>query len=406
MVAFVIPVQDGNSSWIFTMEISHNFLINNFSQHLFARARICRGWCHDAHSDMGRCYQLVATLTLRSNTHTQIIPNPSQSSKHLISHDNCKKNIAFESQWVKWKQNWNFRSFKIRKVEALRHFDRLPTAPAMSDGDVYVVHDVHVSPVFEPSSLWSMSPLSSLCRMETVPGFSPWKLVIPHCGTPCLVFNFPINNFSQHLFARARNCRGWCHDAYSDMGRCYQFVATLTLRGNTHTQIIPNPSQSSKHLISHDNCKKHLAFQSQWVKWKQNWNFRSFKIRKVELLHHLGTLPIAPAMSVDSCPTSWYLDWTWFAVVHVSFVFPVQDGNSSWIFTMEISHTALWNAMLSIQLSNQQLFSAPFSLWSMMSVFFLFWKVRRSGQAVYNSSIVPHGGVHASKNQAKPDCPK
>ena len=60
----------------------------------------------------------------------------------------------------------------------------------------------------EPSSLWSMSPLSSPCRMETAPGFSPWKLVIPHCGTPCLVFNFPINNFSQHLFARAGRCRG------------------------------------------------------------------------------------------------------------------------------------------------------------------------------------------------------
>ena len=29
----------------------------------------------------------------------------------------------------------------------------------------------------EPGSLWSMSPLSSPCRMETVPGFSPWKLV-------------------------------------------------------------------------------------------------------------------------------------------------------------------------------------------------------------------------------------
>ena len=108
----------------------------------------------------------------------------------------------------------------------------------------------------EPGSLWSMSPLSSPCRMGTAPGFLPWKLVIPHCGKPCLAVNFPINNFSQHLFARARNCRGWCHDAYSDMGRCYQLVATLTLRGNTHTQIIPNPSQSSKHLISHDNCKK------------------------------------------------------------------------------------------------------------------------------------------------------
>ena len=43
---------------------------------------------------------------------------------------------------------------------------------------------------------------------------------------------------------------------------------------------------------------------------------------------------------------------------------------------------------------------------SMMSVFLLFSKVRRSGQAVYNSSIIPHGGVHAGKNQAKPDCQK
>ena len=163
---------------------------------------------------------------------------------------------------------------------------------------------------------------------------------------PCIVFNFPINNFSQHLFAGARNCRGWCHDAHSDMGRCYQLVATLTLRGNTHTQIIPNPSQSSKHLISHDNCKKHLAFESQWVKWKQNWNFRTFKIRKVELLHHLRTLPIVPAMSVgDVCR----------------------------------------------QLPDSR---------SMMSVFLLFSKVRRSAQAVYNSSIIPHGGVHAGKNQA------
>jgi len=91
---------------------------------------------------------------------------------------------------------------------------------------------------------------------------------------------------------------------------------------------------------------KTLAFESQWVKWKQNWNFRTFKIRKVELLHHLRTLPIVPAMSVgDVCR----------------------------------------------QLPDSR---------SMMSVFLLFSKVRRSAQAVYNSSIIPHGGVHAGKNQA------
>ena len=273
--------------------LAFNFPINNFSQHLFARARNCRGWCHDAYSDMGRCYQLVATLTLRGNTHTQIIPNPSQSSKHLISHDNCKKHLAFQSQWVKWKQSWNFRSLKIAKSNCCIIYAHCQ----LSQQCALTVARL-LDTLTEPSSLWSMSPLSSPCRMETALGFSPWKLIIPHCGKPCLVFNFPINNFSQHLFAGARNCRGWCHDAYSDMGRCYQLVATLTLRGNTHTQIIPNPSQSSKHLISHDNCKKHLAFQSQWVKWKQNWNFRSFKIRKVELLHHLRTLPTVSISSV------------------------------------------------------------------------------------------------------------
>ena len=193
------------------------------------------------------------------------------------------KKLAFESQWVKWKQNWNFRSFKIRKVELLHHLCALPTVPAMSVGDVCrgsadLVIWFNMINVTEHSSLPSLPTpfakwllLSSLCRMETAPGFSPWKLIIPHCGMPCIVFNFPINNFSQHFFARTRNCRGWCHDAHSDMGRCYQLVATLTLRGNTHTQIIPNPSQSSKHLISNDNSivKRNLAFESQWVKWKQ-----------------------------------------------------------------------------------------------------------------------------------------
>ena len=34
------------------------------------------------------------------------------------------------------------------------------------------------------------------------------------------------------------------------------------------------------------------------------------KNRKVELLHHVRTLPTVPAMCIDSCQTSWYLDWT------------------------------------------------------------------------------------------------
>ena len=60
----------------------------------------------------------------------------------------------------------------------------------------------------EHSSLWSMSPLSSPCRMETASGFSAWwGSVMPHCGTSCLVLNFPINSFNQHLFAGAGRCR-------------------------------------------------------------------------------------------------------------------------------------------------------------------------------------------------------
>ena len=42
-------------------------------------------------------------------------------------------------------------------------------------------------------------------------------------------------------------------------------------------------------------------------------------------------------------------------MVPVSSVIPVQDGDSSWIFTIGISHAALRKVMLSTQLSNRQL---------------------------------------------------
>ena len=97
-----------------------------------------------------------------------------------------KTEFTFESQWVKWKQNWNFRTFKIRKVELLHHLRTSPTVPAMSDGEVGgQMADFLIPWLTEHSSLWPMSPLSSLCRMETAPGFSPLGLVMPHCGTSC-----------------------------------------------------------------------------------------------------------------------------------------------------------------------------------------------------------------------------
>ena len=59
----------------------------------------------------------------------------------------------------------------------------------------------------EHSSVWSMSPLSSVCRMETAPGFSPWGLVMPHCGTSYIALNSPINKLNQRPSARAGRCR-------------------------------------------------------------------------------------------------------------------------------------------------------------------------------------------------------
>ena len=69
-----------------------------------------------------------------------------------------------------------------------------------------------------------MSPLSSPYGMETAPGFSPWGLAMGHCGTSCLVLNFPINSFNQRLFARAGGCRERCHAARSQISRCSQLL--------------------------------------------------------------------------------------------------------------------------------------------------------------------------------------
>ena len=130
--------------------------------------------------------------------------------------------LAWEShrvKWKMWKQSWDFRTFGIHKVEVLRHLRTLPTVPAMSHGDVCrrsadLVIWLNVINVTEHSSLPSLPTpfakwllLSSPCRMEIGPGFSPRGLAMPHCGTACLVLNFPINSFNQHLFARAGRCR-------------------------------------------------------------------------------------------------------------------------------------------------------------------------------------------------------
>ena len=95
------------------------------------------------------------------------------------------KKLACESQWVKWKmckQSWDFRTFCIHKVEAMRHWETLPSVPAMSVGDVcrrsadLVIFNVinvteHSSPPSLPTPFAKWLPLSSPCRMETAPGF-------------------------------------------------------------------------------------------------------------------------------------------------------------------------------------------------------------------------------------------
>ena len=130
----------------------------------------------------------------------------------------------------------DLRLSKIQKVEVLRHLETLPTVPAMSHGDIGrpsadLVIWLNVINVTEHSSLPSLRTpfakwllLSSPCRMETAPGFSPWGLAMGHCGTSCLVLNFPINSFDQHLFAWAGRCRERCHAARSQIGRCSQLL--------------------------------------------------------------------------------------------------------------------------------------------------------------------------------------
>ena len=206
------------------------------------------------------------------------------------------KKLACESQWVKWKmckQSWDFRTCCIHKVKAMRHWETLPSVPAMSVGDVsrrthllcrfwlisfhmqksllanrnessgrcgrrvdtsarleftksklcstYAICKLsqHVPAMSVGDvcsrlrSLWSMSP----CRMKTAPGFSPWGSVMPKCSTWCLALNSPINKLNQHLFVRAGRCREWCPSGRSEIGRCSQlllFQKTDSWRSSKH----------------------------------------------------------------------------------------------------------------------------------------------------------------------------
>ena len=51
-------------------------------------------------------------------------------------------------------------------------------------------------------------------------------------------------------------------------------------------------------LVSDSSCKK-ACLRIAMSKGKQSWDFRTFKIHKVEAMRHLRTLPTVPAMSVE-----------------------------------------------------------------------------------------------------------
>ena len=172
---------------------------------------------------------MVVSRTLTSRVETLLSRYQRPLGIDLIPDDSCK--IAM-SQVEDVEETWDFRTFGIHKVEAMRHLRTLPTVPAMSHGDVCRPSAdlriwLNVINVTEHSSLPSLPTpfakwllLSSPCRMEIAPGFSPWGLAMGHCGTSCLVLNFPINSFNQHLFAWAGRCRERCHAARSQIGRC------------------------------------------------------------------------------------------------------------------------------------------------------------------------------------------
>ena len=99
-------------------------------------------------------------------------------------------------------------------------------------------------------------------------------------------------------------------------------------------------------------------------------DLRLSKIQKVEVLRHLETLPTVPAMSHGDIGRPSADLVIWLNVINVtehSSLPSLRTPFAKWLLLsspcrMGISHGALWNVMLSTQLSNQQLWSTPFCL--------------------------------------------
>ena len=145
-----------------------------------------------------------------------------------------------------WTQSWHFRTLGIHEVEAMRHWETLPSVPATSVGDVcrqsadlviwlnVINVTEHSSPPSLPTPFATWLLLSSPCRMETAPGFSPWGSVMPQCGMWCLALNSPINKLNQHLFVRAGRCREWCPSGRSEIGRSIRTLGIHKVEAMQH----------------------------------------------------------------------------------------------------------------------------------------------------------------------------
>ena len=163
------------TAWIFTMGTSQAALWNVMlstqqSNQKVMLQGVAERWRDDAHSEMGRCCQLLLfqrTDSLRSSEHKWVRMTLVRTCCGLISFQiAAAKKFAWESHWVKWKQSWDFCTFQVHKIEVLRHLRTLPTVPAMSVGDV--------------------------CR-QMADYLIPW-LNIVHCGLVHVFFVIPLQD--------------------------------------------------------------------------------------------------------------------------------------------------------------------------------------------------------------------
>ena len=177
------------------------------------------------------------------------------------------KKLACESQWVKWKmwkQSWDFPTFKNSQshLAVLWHLETLPTVPAMSVGDAcrHLAENGAAQMVQYRSSMFVLGLPKTICFVKV----TVW--------------------------------------AWADLGRIPLIFFVLGEFGRFGSPTINSwgaiwKTELEIDLVSDSSCKK-SCLRIAMSKGKQSWDFRTFKIHKVEAMRHLCTLPTVPAMSV------------------------------------------------------------------------------------------------------------